>query len=61
MSIARAVMQLKALEIAQQLNTPTTKFKTSLGWCKRMMWENGLSFSAEHVWSSVCLQTLMKS
>ncbi|KAK0133215.1 Pogo transposable element with KRAB domain [Merluccius polli] len=43
MAITRAVIQLKALEIAKELNVPTTNFKASLGWCRRMMRHNGLS------------------
>uniref|UniRef100_A0A8C5ADR7 HTH CENPB-type domain-containing protein n=1 Tax=Gadus morhua TaxID=8049 RepID=A0A8C5ADR7_GADMO len=41
MPITRAVIQLKALEIARELNI--TGFKASLGWCRRMMRRNGLS------------------
>uniref|UniRef100_A0A3Q3FBL7 HTH CENPB-type domain-containing protein n=1 Tax=Labrus bergylta TaxID=56723 RepID=A0A3Q3FBL7_9LABR len=41
MSITRAVIQLKALEIARELNI--SEFKSSLGWCRRMMWHNGLA------------------
>uniref|UniRef100_A0A3B3R247 HTH CENPB-type domain-containing protein n=1 Tax=Paramormyrops kingsleyae TaxID=1676925 RepID=A0A3B3R247_9TELE len=43
MPITRAIIQLKALEIAKELNIPTNEFKASLGWCKRMMRRNGLS------------------
>ncbi|KAK0153232.1 Pogo transposable element with KRAB domain [Merluccius polli] len=39
----RAVIQLKALEIARELNI--TGFKASLGWCSRMMRRNGLALS----------------
>lgn len=41
--ITRAIIQLKALKIAKELNIPTNEFKSSLGWCKRMMRWNGLS------------------
>ncbi|KAK0141223.1 Pogo transposable element with KRAB domain [Merluccius polli] len=41
MPITRAVIQLKALEIARELNI--TGFKASLGWCRRMMRRNGLA------------------
>ncbi|KAJ8412737.1 hypothetical protein AAFF_G00116880 [Aldrovandia affinis] len=43
MPITRAVIQLKALEIAKDLNIPPTEFKASFGWCRRMMRRNGLS------------------
>lgn len=43
MPISRAVIQLKAVEIAKELNIPTADFKASLGWCKRMMRRNGLT------------------
>uniref|UniRef100_A0AAQ5X707 HTH CENPB-type domain-containing protein n=1 Tax=Amphiprion ocellaris TaxID=80972 RepID=A0AAQ5X707_AMPOC len=43
MPISRAVIQLKAMEIAKELNIPTADFKASLGWCKRMMRRNGLT------------------
>uniref|UniRef100_A0A672HC27 HTH CENPB-type domain-containing protein n=1 Tax=Salarias fasciatus TaxID=181472 RepID=A0A672HC27_SALFA len=43
MPITRAVIQLKALEIANELKIPPTEFKASLGWCKRMMRRNGLA------------------
>ena len=33
MPISRAVIQLKALEIAKELNIPTADFKASRGWC----------------------------
>uniref|UniRef100_A0A673FL43 HTH CENPB-type domain-containing protein n=1 Tax=Sinocyclocheilus rhinocerous TaxID=307959 RepID=A0A673FL43_9TELE len=41
--ITRAVIQLKALEIAKELGIPPTEFKASLGWCRRMMRRNGFS------------------
>uniref|UniRef100_A0A3Q3F4S1 HTH CENPB-type domain-containing protein n=1 Tax=Labrus bergylta TaxID=56723 RepID=A0A3Q3F4S1_9LABR len=41
MPITRAVIQLKALEIARELNI--SEFKASLGWCRRMMRRNGLA------------------
>lgn len=40
--ITRAVIQVKALEIARELHIPSTEFKASLGWCRRMMQRNGL-------------------
>lgn len=43
MPITRAIIQLKALEIAKELKIPTTDFKASLGWCGRMMRHNELS------------------
>uniref|UniRef100_A0A671NPD7 HTH CENPB-type domain-containing protein n=1 Tax=Sinocyclocheilus anshuiensis TaxID=1608454 RepID=A0A671NPD7_9TELE len=43
LSITRAVIQLKALEIAKELGIPPTEFKASLGWCRRMMRRNGFS------------------
>uniref|UniRef100_A0A3Q1GUX3 Pogo transposable element derived with KRAB domain n=1 Tax=Acanthochromis polyacanthus TaxID=80966 RepID=A0A3Q1GUX3_9TELE len=43
MPITRAVIQLKAREIANELNIPPTEFNASLGWCKRMMRRNGLA------------------
>lgn len=41
MALSRAVIQLKAVEIAKELNM-ATEFKASLGWCRRMMRRNGL-------------------
>ncbi|KAJ8385136.1 hypothetical protein AAFF_G00192770 [Aldrovandia affinis] len=41
--LQKAVIQLKALEIAKDLNIPPTEFKASFGWCRRMMRRNGLS------------------
>uniref|UniRef100_A0A3Q3KXW9 HTH CENPB-type domain-containing protein n=1 Tax=Labrus bergylta TaxID=56723 RepID=A0A3Q3KXW9_9LABR len=41
MPITRVVIQLKALEIARELNI--SEFKASLGWCRRMMRRNGLA------------------
>ncbi|XP_046899803.1 zinc finger protein 3-like [Hypomesus transpacificus] len=43
MPITRAVIQLKALEIAKELNIPTTDFNASYGWCRRMIQRNGLA------------------
>ncbi|QQP49044.1 Pogo ele1 orf1-h 1e-40-j 4, partial [Caligus rogercresseyi] len=43
MPVTRAIIQLKALEIAKELNIPANEFKASLGWVKRMMRRNGLS------------------
>lgn len=43
MPVTRAIIQLKALEIAKELNIPPAEFKASLGWVKRMMRRNGLS------------------
>uniref|UniRef100_A0A674NL54 HTH CENPB-type domain-containing protein n=1 Tax=Takifugu rubripes TaxID=31033 RepID=A0A674NL54_TAKRU len=43
MPISRAVIQLKAVEIARELNIPTAEFRASLGWWKRMMRRNGLT------------------
>ncbi|XP_057692639.1 zinc finger protein 649-like [Corythoichthys intestinalis] len=43
MPISRAAIQLKAVEIAKELNIPTGDFKASLGWCNRMMRRNGLT------------------
>uniref|UniRef100_A0A674MXE7 HTH CENPB-type domain-containing protein n=1 Tax=Takifugu rubripes TaxID=31033 RepID=A0A674MXE7_TAKRU len=42
MPISRAVIQLKAVEIAKELNIPTAEFRASLGWWKRMTRRNGL-------------------
>ncbi|XP_068179080.1 uncharacterized protein [Antennarius striatus] len=42
MPISRAVIQLMALEIAEELNIPTADFKASLNWCNGMMRRNGL-------------------
>lgn len=41
--ITREAMQLKALEIAQEMNIPEKGFKASLGWCRRMMRRYDLS------------------
>uniref|UniRef100_A0A8C6PX15 HTH CENPB-type domain-containing protein n=1 Tax=Nothobranchius furzeri TaxID=105023 RepID=A0A8C6PX15_NOTFU len=41
--ITRAIIQLKALNIAKELNIPTTEFKASTGWCIRMMRRSGLA------------------
>ncbi|XP_034019860.1 uncharacterized protein LOC117504513 [Thalassophryne amazonica] len=41
--ITRAAIRLKALEIAEELNIPTSEFKASLSWCRRMMRRKGIS------------------
>uniref|UniRef100_A0A674N661 HTH CENPB-type domain-containing protein n=1 Tax=Takifugu rubripes TaxID=31033 RepID=A0A674N661_TAKRU len=43
MPISRAVIQLKVVEIAKELNIPTAEFRASLDWWKRMMRRNGLT------------------
>src|SRR5258705_1586266 len=40
--VSREVITTKALEVAKELEIPYTKFKASLGWCKRMMLCSGL-------------------
>ncbi|KAM4860750.1 pogo transposable element with KRAB domain [Thomomys bottae] len=41
--ITREAVQLKALEIAQEMNIPEKGFKASLSWCRRMMRRYDLS------------------
>lgn len=43
MPISRAVIRLKGVETAKELNIPTADFQASLGWCKRMMRRHGLT------------------
>ena len=43
MRISRAIIQLKALDIAKELDIPTTEFKASIGWSNRMMRRSGLA------------------
>uniref|UniRef100_A0A672FP09 HTH CENPB-type domain-containing protein n=1 Tax=Salarias fasciatus TaxID=181472 RepID=A0A672FP09_SALFA len=42
MPISRAMIQLKARELADEFKIPPTEFKASLGWCKRMIRRSGL-------------------
>uniref|UniRef100_A0A3Q4AXE9 HTH CENPB-type domain-containing protein n=1 Tax=Mola mola TaxID=94237 RepID=A0A3Q4AXE9_MOLML len=49
MPVTRAIMQLKALEVAKELNIPPTEFKASFSWCKRMLQRTGLSLSRKTV------------
>lgn len=39
----RDAIQLKALELAHNMNIPRREFKASIGWCRRMMRRNGFS------------------
>ncbi|XP_041642746.1 zinc finger protein 774-like [Cheilinus undulatus] len=43
MPLSRAVLKLKALQIAKELNIPSTDFTASIGWCTRLLHRNGLS------------------
>ncbi|XP_029694472.1 histone-lysine N-methyltransferase SETDB1-B isoform X2 [Takifugu rubripes] len=49
MRISRAVIRLKAVEIAEELQIPTAEFRASLGWCKRMVRRHGLRLLAQRL------------
>jgi hypothetical protein len=40
--VAKEAVQIKGQEIARSLNISEDKLKGSMGWCKRMMRQNGL-------------------
>jgi DNA-binding transcriptional regulator YiaG len=41
--VTREAIYIKGQEIARSLNISEDQFKGSMGWCKRMMLQNGLS------------------
>lgn len=43
MPISREIIQLKAMEIAKELNIPRREFRGSIGWCRRFMRRSGLA------------------
>lgn len=43
MPVSREIIQLKAMEIAKELNMPRREFRGSIGWCRRFMRRSGLA------------------